>query len=156
MKCDSVSKPLSLKMKDIKMVPSCLITGMIVIICRGYLAPEYASYGELSEKADVYSFGVLCLEVVSGRKNIDSSKPVNQVYLPSWVIVISPILHGTFMIIFKGLLPEVMVCVQCFHFYFGCNRMLANQDNARHICILLESFRNKLIRISCEYSNLCG
>ncbi|KAG0562196.1 hypothetical protein KC19_9G125700 [Ceratodon purpureus] len=51
---------------------------------RGYLAPEYASYGELSEKADVYSFGVLCLEIVSGRKNIDQTRPADQVYLPSW------------------------------------------------------------------------
>ena len=53
---------------------------------RGYLAPEYASYGELSEKADIYSFGVLCLEIISSRKNIDQAKPPNQVYLPSWVI----------------------------------------------------------------------
>ena len=60
--------------------------------CRGYLAPEYASYGELSEKADVYSFGVLCLEIVSGRKNIDQTRPADQVYLPSWVIVIFPII----------------------------------------------------------------
>jgi len=35
----------------------------------GYMAPEYALRGQLTEKADVFSFGVLLLEIVSGRKN---------------------------------------------------------------------------------------
>ncbi|KAL5700354.1 Cell division control protein 2 [Ranunculus cassubicifolius] len=35
----------------------------------GYMAPEYLAYGQLTEKADVYSFGVLLLEIVSGRQN---------------------------------------------------------------------------------------
>ncbi|KAG0584845.1 hypothetical protein KC19_3G238800 [Ceratodon purpureus] len=51
---------------------------------KGYLAPEYASFGQLSEKADVYSFGVLCLEIISGRKNIDNDKPLDQVILSNW------------------------------------------------------------------------
>ncbi|KAH9302277.1 hypothetical protein KI387_013860, partial [Taxus chinensis] len=37
----------------------------------GYMAPEYAMRGQLSVKADVYSFGVLLLEIVNGRKNTD-------------------------------------------------------------------------------------
>lgn len=35
----------------------------------GYMAPEYAKYGQFSIKTDVYSFGVLVLEIVSGQKN---------------------------------------------------------------------------------------
>ncbi|KAG8049638.1 hypothetical protein GUJ93_ZPchr0009g1660 [Zizania palustris] len=35
----------------------------------GYMAPEYLMHGALSTKADVFSFGVLVLEIVSGRKN---------------------------------------------------------------------------------------
>nr|XP_043621355.1 cysteine-rich receptor-like protein kinase 2 isoform X2 [Erigeron canadensis] len=35
----------------------------------GYIAPEYLAHGQLTEKADVYSFGVLLLEVVSGMEN---------------------------------------------------------------------------------------
>ncbi|XP_078178644.1 cold-responsive protein kinase 1-like [Carex rostrata] len=35
----------------------------------GYLAPEYAIHGHLTKKADIYSFGVLLLEIVSGRSN---------------------------------------------------------------------------------------
>jgi serine/threonine protein kinase len=39
--------------------------------CSGYMAPEYAMNGYLSAKTDVFSFGILVLEIVSGRKNID-------------------------------------------------------------------------------------
>ncbi|PKU78117.1 PTI1-like tyrosine-protein kinase [Dendrobium catenatum] len=37
----------------------------------GYLAPEYAMWGKVSEGCDVYSFGILLLEIVSGRKPIE-------------------------------------------------------------------------------------
>ncbi|KAL0793566.1 hypothetical protein Bca101_064943 [Brassica carinata] len=37
----------------------------------GYLAPEYAMRGHLTEKTDVYAFGIVALELVSGRKNFD-------------------------------------------------------------------------------------
>jgi hypothetical protein len=35
----------------------------------GYMSPEYAMKGQFSEKSDVFSFGVLLLEIVSGRRN---------------------------------------------------------------------------------------
>lgn len=35
----------------------------------GYMSPEYAMEGHFSVKSDVFSFGVLLLEIVSGRKN---------------------------------------------------------------------------------------
>jgi len=37
--------------------------------CSGYMSPEYAMQGLVSEKSDVFSFGVLLLEIVSGRRN---------------------------------------------------------------------------------------
>lgn len=37
--------------------------------CSGYISPEYAMEGKYSEKSDVFSFGVLILEIVSGRRN---------------------------------------------------------------------------------------
>ncbi|KAF8030681.1 hypothetical protein BT93_E2956 [Corymbia citriodora subsp. variegata] len=35
----------------------------------GYLSPEYAMRGQISAKSDIYSFGVLILEIISGKKN---------------------------------------------------------------------------------------
>jgi len=51
------------------------------------LSPEYATLGQLSEKVDVFSYGVLLLEIVSGRKNIDLSLETNKIYLLEWVSV---------------------------------------------------------------------
>ncbi|GLT70791.1 hypothetical protein SLA2020_428510 [Shorea laevis] len=50
----------------------------------GYLAPEYAMRGHLTEKADVFAFGVVALEIVSGRPNADSNLEEEKVYLLEW------------------------------------------------------------------------
>ncbi|KAE8654147.1 putative LRR receptor-like serine/threonine-protein kinase [Hibiscus syriacus] len=50
----------------------------------GYLAPEYAMRGHLTEKTDVFAFDVVCLEIVSGRPNFDSGLEENQMYLLEW------------------------------------------------------------------------
>ncbi|KAL1342735.1 hypothetical protein AAHE18_09G179200 [Arachis hypogaea] len=38
----------------------------------GYMSPEYAMLGQFSEKSDVFSFGVIILEIVTGQKNANS------------------------------------------------------------------------------------
>ncbi|PRQ48792.1 putative transferase, protein kinase RLK-Pelle-DLSV family [Rosa chinensis] len=50
----------------------------------GYLAPEYAMRGHLTEKTDVFAFGVLALEIVSGRPNSDPSLGEEMTYLLEW------------------------------------------------------------------------
>ncbi|XP_042434666.1 cold-responsive protein kinase 1-like [Zingiber officinale] len=51
----------------------------------GYTAPEYAIHGQLSEKVDTYSYGVVVLEIISGRKCNDIKlEPATQ-YLLEWV-----------------------------------------------------------------------
>ncbi|XP_026392467.1 putative receptor-like protein kinase At4g00960 [Papaver somniferum] len=41
----------------------------------GYMAPEYAMHGKISEKSDVFSFGVLVLEILCGKKNNSFNDP---------------------------------------------------------------------------------
>lgn len=55
-------------------------------IFSGYMAPEYAMHGYLTEKADVYSFGIVALEIVSGRSNTSYKLKGECLYLLSWVI----------------------------------------------------------------------
>ncbi|CAH8348444.1 unnamed protein product [Eruca vesicaria subsp. sativa] len=50
----------------------------------GYLAPEYAMRGHLTEKTDVYAFGIVALELVSGRKNSDVNLGNEEKYLLEW------------------------------------------------------------------------
>ncbi|KAL6006942.1 hypothetical protein ACLOJK_032438 [Asimina triloba] len=53
-----------------------------------YLAPEYASSGKLTEKSDVFSFGVVLLEFITGRKPVDASQPLGDESLVEWVLTV--------------------------------------------------------------------
>ena len=49
-----------------------IVTSLIInifLMCSGYMSPEYAMDGIFSAKSDVFSFGVLVLEIISGKKN---------------------------------------------------------------------------------------
>ncbi|XP_030449939.1 putative serine/threonine-protein kinase [Syzygium oleosum] len=50
----------------------------------GYLAPEYALLGQLTRKADVYSFGILVLEIVSGRSSSKAAFGEELMVLVEW------------------------------------------------------------------------
>lgn len=50
----------------------------------GYVAPEYALYGQLTEKSDVFSFGVVLLELLSGKKAFLSSADGQNTLLTDW------------------------------------------------------------------------
>lgn len=51
----------------------------------GYCAPEYAMTGQLTFRSDIYSFGVVLLEIITGRKAIDNLRSGAEQNLVAWV-----------------------------------------------------------------------
>lgn len=51
----------------------------------GYMAPEYVMHGHLSVKADVFSFGVVVLELISAQRNSNFNLDVDAQNLLDWV-----------------------------------------------------------------------
>lgn len=49
------------------------------------MAPEYALRGHLTEKVDVYSFGIVAMEIVSGRSTVKKKGSADDVPLINWV-----------------------------------------------------------------------
>ncbi|KAJ1704597.1 hypothetical protein LUZ63_004376 [Rhynchospora breviuscula] len=54
----------------------------------GYLAPEYFMYGKVNEKIDVYAYGVVLLELISGRKPIQAGSPKGHESIVPWAKLI--------------------------------------------------------------------
>jgi serine/threonine-protein kinase PBS1 len=51
----------------------------------GYCAPEYATTGKLTMRSDIYSFGVVLLELITGRRAYDDTREHDK-HLVDWVI----------------------------------------------------------------------
>ncbi|KAJ1434890.1 Serine/threonine-protein kinase, active site [Sesbania bispinosa] len=52
---------------------------------RGYIAPEYFTTGKAKKESDIYSFGIVSLELASGRKPIDLNATEGQITIFEWV-----------------------------------------------------------------------
>ncbi|KAL0657746.1 hypothetical protein Bca4012_078331 [Brassica carinata] len=50
----------------------------------GYLAPEYAVTGRVTTKVDIFSLGVILMELITGRKALDETQPEDSVHLVTW------------------------------------------------------------------------
>ncbi|XP_050204152.1 cysteine-rich receptor-like protein kinase 44 [Mercurialis annua] len=109
----------------------------------GYMAPEYALHGYLSVKTDVFSYGVLLLEIVSGRKNYDSRLGGEK----------ADVLNYTWMLYQKGKMLELVdasltkcngdeaaMCIQLG--LLCCQQSIAERPdmNTVHLMLLSDSF----------------
>ncbi|KAL3617747.1 putative serine/threonine-protein kinase pbl21 [Castilleja foliolosa] len=88
----------------------------------GYCAPEYAMSGKLTLKSDIYSFGVVLLELITGRKAIDSTRVQGEQNLVVWsrtflkdrrkfVQIVDPLLEGRFSV--RGLHHAIAITSTC-------------------------------------------
>ena len=65
-------------------------------MCTGYMSPEYAMHGQFSVKSDVFNFGVLVLEIISGQKNSSFHNGENIKNLLSYVSIFIFGSNGTY------------------------------------------------------------
>ncbi|XP_039161961.1 cysteine-rich receptor-like protein kinase 42 [Eucalyptus grandis] len=120
-----LDKNLTAKISDFRLArriavdKSHLSTGIAGTL--GYMASEYLVRGQLTEKADVYAFGVLVLEVLSGRKNSIYTRGSSTVLQSVWkhcksnnlAACIDPALRGKFPILeASNVLQISLLCTQ--------------------------------------------
>ncbi|XP_059066493.1 serine/threonine-protein kinase PBL34-like [Cryptomeria japonica] len=56
-----------------------------IIGTKGYWAPEYCWNNKLSYKHDVYSFGIVVLEMIIGKRHVDQARSSSQFHIPGYV-----------------------------------------------------------------------
>ncbi|CAL5411095.1 unnamed protein product [Camellia sinensis] len=114
----------------------------------GYMSPEYAMQGRFSEKSDVFSFGVLLLEIVSGRRNTsfyDDEHSLSLLgyasQLDSFVFPSSLILQGLFIVKTELLHAILLLKFQAWKLW--------NEDNIVTLIdpmISYQDFRSEILR----------
>ncbi|XP_027904657.1 serine/threonine-protein kinase RIPK-like [Vigna unguiculata] len=98
------------------------VTTTCIMGTRGYAAPEYIMSGHLSTKSDVYSYGVVLLELLTGRRVVDKCRPNRERSLVEWARpllrdqkklhhIIDPRLEGQFPT--KGALKVAALTYKC-------------------------------------------
>ncbi|KAG2712556.1 hypothetical protein I3843_04G123400 [Carya illinoinensis] len=93
-----------------------------VLGTQGYVAPEYALTGHLTTKSDVYSYGIVLLELLTGRVPVDMKRPPGEGVLVSWALprltdrdkvveIMDPALQGQYSL--KEVIQVAAIAVMC-------------------------------------------
>ena len=90
------------------------------------MSPEYAMEGTFSVKSDVFSFGVLLLEIVSGRRCTSIYHPDRPLNLIGFVSFSNESFYLTFQQYDSRLLP--MVCAMLWQYYVSIKVSLVDQS----------------------------
>ncbi|KAK4485147.1 hypothetical protein RD792_007760 [Penstemon davidsonii] len=109
----------------------------------GYMAPEYAMHGQFSVKSDVFSFGVLVLEIISGQKNncFQNGETIEDLISSAWknwrdgmaANLIDPMLRGI-----AGVPRDILRCI---HIGLLCvQENAADRPTMASVVLMLNSF----------------
>ncbi|KAK8948670.1 Receptor-like serine/threonine-protein kinase ALE2 [Platanthera zijinensis] len=93
-----------------------------VLGTQGYVAPEYALTGHLTTKSDVYSYGVVLLELLTGRVPVDMKRPPGEGVLVSWALprltdrekvvqIMDPAMKGKYLM--KDVIQVAAIAAMC-------------------------------------------
>ncbi|KAM7528618.1 hypothetical protein LguiB_032028 [Lonicera macranthoides] len=123
----------------------------------GYAAPEYIMTGHLTPRSDVYSYGVVLLELLTGRKSLDKLRPAREQNLTDWAVpllrdkkklvnIVDARLQGDYPV--KGLHKAAMLAYHCL------NRNPKARPLMRDIVDSLEPLQLPCDNLSTEKSTL--
>ena len=92
----------------------------LTVSSSGYLAPEYAMRGHMTEKVDVFAFGVVALEIVAGESNYQNTFDENTTYIFERVRSVYLLLNPTHSLVFHCISAMHPQGISVFCFFLQC------------------------------------